>query len=96
MAEDQESDFEDNECDDIGVIIVNGSKTVQAGFAGDDAPRAVFESVIGRPRHMGIMVGMNIRPYYTGDEAMVKRGMLALRYPIDKGIITNWDDIVCI
>nr|AAB34252.1 48 kda histamine receptor subunit peptide 1 {internal fragment} [human, peripheral blood mononuclear cells, Peptide Partial, 23 aa] [Homo sapiens] len=22
-----------------------------AGFAGDDAPRAVFPSIVGRPRH---------------------------------------------
>ena len=30
----------------------------KAGFAGDDAPRAVFPSLVGRPRHQGIMVGM--------------------------------------
>ena len=27
-----------------------------AGFAGDDAPRAVFPSIVGRPRHTGVMV----------------------------------------
>lgn len=31
---------------------------MQAGFAGDDAPRAVFPSIVGRPRHTGVMVGM--------------------------------------
>ncbi len=25
---------------------------------GDDAPRAVFPSTVGRPRHTGVMVGM--------------------------------------
>jgi hypothetical protein len=29
---------------------------VKAGFAGDDAPRAVFPSIVGRPRHANIMV----------------------------------------
>jgi hypothetical protein len=29
---------------------------VKAGFAGDDAPRAVFPSIVGRPRHQGVMV----------------------------------------
>jgi actin-related protein len=29
---------------------------VKAGFAGDDAPRAVFPSIVGRPKHPGIMV----------------------------------------
>ena len=31
---------------------------VKAGFAGDDAPRSVFPSIVGRPRHTGVMVGM--------------------------------------
>uniref|UniRef100_M4ENT7 Actin n=2 Tax=Brassica campestris TaxID=3711 RepID=M4ENT7_BRACM len=31
---------------------------VKAGFAGDDAPRAVFPSIVGRPRHTGVMVGI--------------------------------------
>ena len=31
---------------------------LQAGFAGDDAPRAVYPSIVGRPRHTGVMVGM--------------------------------------
>lgn len=35
----------------------NGSGMVKAGFAGDDAPRAVFPSIVGRPRHQGVMVG---------------------------------------
>lgn len=31
---------------------------LQAGMAGDDAPRSVFPSIIGRPKHHGVMVGM--------------------------------------
>lgn len=34
----------------------NGSGMVKAGFAGDDAPRSVFPSIVGRPRHQGVMV----------------------------------------
>jgi actin len=41
------------------------SSFVQAGFAGDDAPRAVFPSVVGRPRHHGVMVGMNQKDAYV-------------------------------
>lgn len=33
------------------LVCDNGSGLVKAGFAGDDAPRAVFPSVVGRPRH---------------------------------------------
>jgi actin-related protein len=41
----------------------------QAGFAGDDAPRAAFPSIVGRPRHTGVMVGMGQKDAYVGDEA---------------------------
>ncbi|XP_030069444.1 actin-like [Microcaecilia unicolor] len=38
--------------DDIAALVIdNGSGMCKAGFAGDDAPRAVFPSIVGRPRH---------------------------------------------
>ena len=34
------------------LVIDNGSGMVKAGFAGDDAPRAVFASIVGRPKYI--------------------------------------------
>jgi len=74
------------------LVVDNGSGMVKAGFAGDDAPRAVFPSIVGRPLYKVIM-GTQAKEHYTGDEAIAIRGVLRLNYPIEHGIITSWDDM---
>jgi actin, other eukaryote len=78
------------------IVCDNGSGMVKAGFAGDDAPRAVFPSIVGRPKFEQIMCGAGAGGpdrVFVGDDCMRKRGVLATRYPIEHGVVTNWEDM---
>jgi actin len=74
------------------VVIDNGSGVVKAGIAGEEVPQVVFPSIVGKPRRMlGPLTGMGRKAYYIGDEAQAKRGVLNLVYPIEHGIVTDWE-----
>lgn len=39
------------------------------------------------------MVGIEQKEEYIGDEAQAKRGILKLTYPIEHGMVKDWDDM---
>jgi actin, other eukaryote len=75
------------------VVIDNGSGRCKTGIAGEDSPKAVFPAVIGTPKQKGIMVGSGQKDEYVGDAAMARRGVLLIKYPLEHGIVTNWEDM---
>jgi actin-related protein len=51
------------------LVIDNGSGVVKAGFSGEDAPRSIFPSIIGRPKNLNVLIGVECKDEYLGDEA---------------------------
>eukprot|EP01133_Synstelium_polycarpum_P015085 gene15085-17859_t len=65
------------------VVINNGSDTIKAGFAGEVTPRVVIPAVVGRPK---ALIHLGLKDIYIGQEALDKKKLLNLTYPIVKGL----------
>jgi actin-related protein len=80
--------------DDIPKIILdNGSGTIKAGFAGEETPDAFFPNIIGDLRHASTSSETNQKQSFIGNKALANKDILTIRYPIEHGIVTNWDDM---
>ena len=74
------------------VVVDNGSGMIKAGIAGEDAPKAYFPSVVGIPKYDKIH-GADEKDFYVGQDAIKKRGVLKLEYPLQSGIIQDLDQM---
>jgi len=81
------------------VVIDNGSGLLKAGFAGSDRPQCVFSSAVGRLKHGH---SNTIRVYggeleggdcFVGDRVQAHRGVLRIAYPLEHGIVKDWEDM---
>lgn len=76
------------------VVIDNGSGHVKAGLAGqDDKPSVVFPALVGRPKHDNAMPGCVVKEHFMGEEALARKGVLSLTYPLEHGVVRNWEDM---
>ena len=75
------------------IIIDNGTGYCKAGLSGEEGPRAVFPACVGYPKYASGMVGGDKKEFFVGADAEAKRGVLKLNYPIEHGVINNWDDM---
>ena len=73
------------------VVIDAGSGLMKAGFGGEDGPRSIFNSIVGTPKQMELMVGMELQNRYVGDNAIARYEIMNFSYPIQRGEVTDWD-----
>ena len=73
------------------VVIDAGSGLIKAGFGGEDGPRSIFNSIVGTPKKMELMVGMELQDRYVGDNAIARYEIMNFSFPIQRGEVTDWD-----
>ena len=71
------------------VVIDFGTCYTKAGLSEEEGPRTVFPSMVGYPK---FTVGIGEKKDFIGKDAEAKRGVLKLNYPIEHGVVNNWDD----
>ncbi|XP_003797069.1 actin-related protein T1-like [Otolemur garnettii] len=75
------------------VICDNGSALCKVGFSRETGPRHVINSVVGYPKVNIPSERGNKKNYSLGEEAQYKNETLYFRYPIERGLITGWEDM---
>ena len=75
------------------LVIDIGTEHLKAGFCSDDAPKYLVPMVLGKAKNAGVLVGMDQKEFYVGEEALEKSQHLNLWHPVEKGRIKDKDAI---
>ncbi|XP_005110120.1 actin, plasmodial isoform [Aplysia californica] len=80
--------------DVTAVVIDNGTDTCKVGFAGDQKPRCLMPAVVGRNEHHGHGLALGpTKDFYVGFEALSRRAVVNLSHPVQRGLVTSWEDM---
>lgn len=55
--------------------------------------RVTLRCSVGRPKHVRVMAGALEGDVFIGRRAQEFRGLLKIKYPMEHGIVTDWDDM---
>ncbi|XP_034019893.1 actin-related protein 2-B [Thalassophryne amazonica] len=77
------------------VVCDNGTGFVKCGFAGSNFPEHIFPAMVGRPiiRSTAKVGNIEIKDLMVGDEASECRSLLEVSYPMENGMVRNWEDM---
>jgi actin-related protein 2 len=77
------------------IVLDQGTGFVKIGHAGNNFPDHTFPSIVGRPilRAEERTGDVEIKDIMCGDEASAVRSALQISYPMENGVIRNWEDM---
>jgi len=75
------------------IVIDSGSGMIKAGRCGQELPEVVFSSCVGRPKHHRVMASALEAETLMGSDVQKHRGVCSLKYPCQRGVIQDWDDM---
>ncbi|KAJ8683232.1 hypothetical protein QAD02_019024 [Eretmocerus hayati] len=83
------------------IVCDNGTGFVKCGYAGANFPALIIPSIVGRPiiraankiGDIDIKQELCVRDLMVGEEASKLRSMLEISYPMQNGIVRNWEDM---
>lgn len=92
--------WDDDDGDDPlnqAIVIDNGTGVMKAGLSGSEKPKAMFASVVGVPKYKMLMMGQaRAQSRYVGESCKKYQGILKLNYPMEHGVINNWEDMTAL
>uniref|UniRef100_A0A0A1XP84 Actin-related protein 2 n=1 Tax=Zeugodacus cucurbitae TaxID=28588 RepID=A0A0A1XP84_ZEUCU len=77
------------------IVCDNGTGFVKCGYAGSNFPAHIFPSMVGRPiiRAVNKIGDIEVKDLMVGDEASQLRSLLEVSYPMENGVVRNWEDM---
>lgn len=75
------------------IVIDNGTLNLKAGFADTFEHSVCFPTVIGEPKSSDIILGVDQKDFFVGNEIEGKMDLLNVSYPIQKGDIIQWNNM---
>ena len=78
----------------LPVIFDNGSGFFKAGFSEDFNCSVNFPTIVGTPKNENLIIGMDQKDFFVGNEANTKRNLLNIKNPIKKGLIQDWSKML--
>ncbi|CAI9730253.1 actin-related protein 2 isoform X2 [Octopus vulgaris] len=78
------------------IVCDNGTGFVKCGYAGSNFPSHIFPSLVGHPiiRATNKVGNIEVKDLMVGEEASALRSMLEVKYPMENGIVRNWEDML--